>query len=204
MNRKYRNIYFVLILFLLPVNVLAAFYQNDWNSVGDNSIIFDDSTSLEWLSLSQTVGETYSHVKNQLAIGGEYEGFRLATLNEVITLVTNAGSSWGTCFSCPVEIPLMESLINMIGSGYSYSTGVSTWGYVLSDENSSFFSGVLLSVDYSANKKSAMVSGGFKNSNPYPNLGGFLVRPVPIPGAILLFGSPLLCFAGFRVVRGLV
>jgi hypothetical protein len=199
MTHTYRPIFFALILLLTPLCSHAALSQYDWKTPGDNSIIFDNATNVEWLSLSQTVGETYDYISSQLVAGGEYEGFRFATLEEVKTLIINAGSSWGTCYSCPAEIPHMEYLITLIGSGYSYGSGLSTWGYVLSDDSSPFFNGVMLSVDYNVSKKSALTSGGFKNSNLYPNLGGFLIRPVPIPGAIWLFISSLLSFAGFRL-----
>lgn len=199
MNKSF-YLLFTLILLLSSNHTYASFIQSDWQNVGDTSIIYDDNTKLEWLSISQTVGESYNYIENQLNMGGEYEGFRFATLDDLNVLVENAGARWGGCQSCPNEIASMETLINLIGSGYSYSTGISTWGYILSDNTSPFFSGVMLRVEDVLGLQESLVSGGFKNSNSYNNLGGFLIRDVstvPVPAAFWLFGSALLGFFGF-------
>lgn len=195
-----RVVFIFSILLALSSNSYAGLIQYDWKATGDSSIIFDTQTKLEWLSLNETVGESYNYIESQLGGPGEYNGFRLATLNEVRALIENAGSSWGTCYDCPAEIAPMENLIELIGSDYSYGWGISTWGYIESNPASKFFNGVLLVVDFNANMKYAQTSGGFKNQNSYDNLGGFLVRnaEVPEPSTLCLLLFSLIGVATLR------
>ncbi len=194
-----------LLLLLMPVSGLhAALVQQDWKLAGDGSIVYDNSSGLEWLKLGETVGETYNYVESQLTSGGEYEGFRFALLDEVQTLIFNAGATWGNCHPCPGEVGTMETFIDLIGSGYSYATGKSNWGYILSDNTplgNVLFDGVFLSVDFVAQSKAARVTGSLKDRNPYSNLGGFIVRdlsPVPVPGAIFLFPLGLVVLSALQ------
>ncbi|MDG5500353.1 hypothetical protein [Marinobacter sp. BGYM27] len=181
----------------------AGLIQYDWKSTGDESVVYDEDSGLEWLSLSETVGESYYEIEDQLSHDGEYTSFRFATLDEVKQLVTNAGSSWGACHDCPDEIAPLESLIQLIGSDYSYGSGISTWGFIESDSNSAFADGVMLSVDYNAKIKQAWATGTFKSADYYSNLGGFLVRAaqVPEPNALLLFLLPLMAMIAIRAKR---
>jgi len=75
------------------------------------------------------------------------------------------------------KVTPMENFMGLIGTGYSYGTGISEWGYLLSPPGS-FFDGILLNIDYNYNGGHINMtqSGGFKDSNSYSNLGGFLVR----------------------------
>jgi hypothetical protein len=201
---KYIFALFITSYFLTATTTYASIIQYDWETTGDISIVYDDETNLEWLKLTQTVGESYNYIESQFEVGGEYEGFRFAGLNDVETLINNAGSSFGVCYFCLDEIPPMEKLITLIGSGYTFASGISTWGYVLSNSsplNDVFFDGVLMSVDYNIDKKGAQQTGGFKDRNPYGNLGGFLVREgkkVPEPSVIALF---CIGFLGLGIAR---
>jgi hypothetical protein len=201
-NRIFREA--LLLFLLLPVSGLqASLIQQDWNVAGDGSIVYDDATGLEWLKLGETVGDTYNYVENQLGASGEYEGFRFAILEEVQTLITNSGATWGRCRPCSAEVGPMEAFIDLMGSGYTFGTGKSSWGYILSDDTSlrNFFHGVLVKVDFAIQAKSAYVTGGFKDSNPYGNLGAFIVRevsPVPLPGSVYLFPLGLLVLAALQ------
>jgi MSHA biogenesis protein MshQ len=68
----------------------AALTSADWKSVGDDLLTIDDS-GLQWLDLSETVGLSYNAVAAQLVAGGEFEGFRYATVAEVEGLWNSAG-----------------------------------------------------------------------------------------------------------------
>ena len=60
----------------------------DW---GPASIIYDPSTGLEWLELTFSVNRSYSDVSSQFKAGGDFEGFRHATIEEVLALISEAG-----------------------------------------------------------------------------------------------------------------
>ncbi len=52
----------------------------------------DTTTGLEWLDLTETNNRTYVDISvNQLGAGGEFEGWRVATTSEALTLWNNFG-----------------------------------------------------------------------------------------------------------------
>jgi hypothetical protein len=58
---------------------------------GANSITLDTDSGLEWLDLTVTQNRSYADVANQFGSGGEFQGWRHATINDLVTLQTNAG-----------------------------------------------------------------------------------------------------------------
>ena len=64
---------------------------------GSKNITLDQSTGLEWLDWSATTNLSYDQVLSQTCPGGVYEGFRLATREEVRVLFCKLGlnvSNW--------------------------------------------------------------------------------------------------------------
>ncbi|HEX7036351.1 MAG TPA: hypothetical protein VF210_11280 [Pseudomonadales bacterium] len=58
---------------------------------GDGLLTLDTETGLEWLDWSYTINLSHADVASNFAPGGEFEGFRYATLSELVTLYTNVG-----------------------------------------------------------------------------------------------------------------
>jgi hypothetical protein len=69
----------------------AQLTNSDWLTLGDNQILNDGSTGLQWLGLDETAGLSYNFVASQLGTGDEFAGFRFATESQVDTLFADAG-----------------------------------------------------------------------------------------------------------------
>lgn len=69
----------------------SAIIDQDWQTPGDANILFDTSTNMQWLDLSVTADMSHDAVVANLSYGGIFEGWRLATQNEVLDLWTHAG-----------------------------------------------------------------------------------------------------------------
>jgi len=69
----------------------ASLVSADWNSANDGLLTHDTVTSNYWLDLTETAGMSYNDVIAQFGPGGSFEGFRVATYDEVTELLLNAG-----------------------------------------------------------------------------------------------------------------
>lgn len=58
---------------------------------GHPGAIFDDGTNLLWLDATETDGRSLADVGSELGAGGEFEGWRLATRDQLRELFVNAG-----------------------------------------------------------------------------------------------------------------
>jgi hypothetical protein len=84
---------FILTLTMLctPFFAHAAFVSLDWKTSGDALITRDTATGLEWLDITETTERSFTDVKSQFSVGGEFSGFRYASDTEVIQLLRNFG-----------------------------------------------------------------------------------------------------------------
>jgi hypothetical protein len=64
--------------------------------INNGNFTTDDSTNLDWLDMSFSIGLSYNDVDNLLASGGVLDGWRYATSTELTTLVTNYITEIGT------------------------------------------------------------------------------------------------------------
>ena len=79
----------VFLLSLLGI-INADLIERDWINPGDNSVLYDTDTGLDWLDLDQTAGFSYNTVSSELGSGATYEGFRYASQEDLFTLFQNA------------------------------------------------------------------------------------------------------------------
>ena len=63
----------------------------DWKKPGDGLLTYDPATGLEWLDLSYTTNRSYNDIVSQLEPGGEFEGFRYASIAEITALWDHLG-----------------------------------------------------------------------------------------------------------------
>jgi hypothetical protein len=71
----------------------ADIINTDWLDYGDNLVISDSVSGLQFLKLSETAGLSVNTVKNSLST--TYSGWKFATTAEIITLNSNALSAFG-------------------------------------------------------------------------------------------------------------
>ena len=89
---------------VLSSSVNAAIISTDWQTSGDNLITTDTESGLNWLDLTETNGLSYNYVSSQLGVGGQFEGFRYATSDEVVALWAN----WSIDLAAGASIFSME------------------------------------------------------------------------------------------------
>ena len=169
---------------------------------GAESITRDAQQDLDFLDVPLSVGRSYNDVSGQFGPGGDFEGWRHATLEEVITLVNN----WGFGPSVPFPSPGDTSgLVNSDSSGTSLAQLASRLGitFVLPGSGSFTFGLVELRDGGTLLPNIALTGSGFSWADYPPGsvandaiTGHFLVRTVPAPGALALLAG-----AGLAVLR---
>lgn len=87
----------------------------------DNGHFTTDSQSgLDWLDVTESFQRSYDDVSSQFGAGGDFEGWRYATLNELIILINNAtGISIGESqYYQYLEVPedTIDTLVAYLGS----------------------------------------------------------------------------------------
>ena len=64
----------------------AELVSTDWKTEGDALATLDTETGIEWIDLSETDGMSINTVLSMTSAGGKFEGWRLPTEDEVLTL----------------------------------------------------------------------------------------------------------------------
>jgi hypothetical protein len=83
-------------------------------------LTIDTSTGLAWLNVSKTAGLSYNWVLSETQAGGEFSGFRFATVQEVVQLYSSAGltpSAYGdTAGYYSASSPLIQTFFSLLGT----------------------------------------------------------------------------------------
>lgn len=121
----------------------------DYDDTIDNSF-YDTDTELVWIDFGVTNSRQYAKTVLQLEVGGIYEGWRLPTLEEVMTMVSNISYAGGqqadiefaeTATSGIYEAQdgntlgkddsVWDSIFNVIGYNDKYAGGLATYSEAL-------------------------------------------------------------------------
>lgn len=178
-------------------------------SLVDHDQYFTDSQSgLDWLDLTETQGMSFNYVSSQLGVGGEFEGWRYATSQDVEILLGNLGGVGPYTGSREENNGIVIPLLDLWGytGVYGESTAIIANFNLFYDWRRSLLS---LS-DKPTNDNSAtsdwisMGIGSVEESWELSYVGSALVRTsaVPVPAAFLLFSSGLLVMVGLVKKRG--
>jgi len=210
--------YIFLIVLLFGVNPIVTASTAGFFDHGD--YLTDTHSGLDWKDATLTVNRSYNDVSSQLGAGGEFEGWRYATMNEFVSLIKN----YTGLTSIPVDTTILLpagtalELVTFLGStwdspyqeqyGQSYEdyTGYGlqddrTYGMVVDDgyTGGSTWHAVPF-VHYLENPARDLeyvyAAGLFMTDAQTDNVtGSFLVRDtvsaVPVPAAVWLFGSAI-------------
>ena len=185
--------------------LLASLNAN--SAIIDNGMYTTDtSNGLDWLDLTATSGRAYSDITSEFGAGGEFEGWRHATLTEIIGYLGSFGgdgnyNGWSTANNGVYDAitPYWGELGNRETHFIYLQSGVG--GNIrtadINDQsqiNSSSGQDVALTGDY------INIYGFLGNVNITGSTTGHaLVRGtsvVPVPAAAWLFGSGLLGLIG--------
>ncbi len=172
----------LIFLFLGPGTAQAVLIEGDLASPGDKLLTRDTASGLVWLDLTQTVNLSVNQVLGG-AGGFIAAGFQYATTGEVIGLYTAAGMP-NVPGSSAANIPGVSLLLQLMGctgdcgGGNPYAGGFTATP----------LGGAFITLSGIAQPSLCCIA-----SNNLTNLaiGSYLVRPVPEPITLLLFGTGL-------------
>jgi len=102
-------------LLILSFSQIAAVTVHAQSLVDQGDTTLDPNTGLEWLDVNLTTNRSFSDISLEFGPGGDFEGFRHATPQELVTLFTNAlipSINFG--YGVPNAVPA-NSLLLLIG-----------------------------------------------------------------------------------------
>ena len=160
-------------------------------SFGVGSITVDTDSGLEWLDINLSTGFSYTAILPELS-GGMFDGFRLATDEEVVELWVNAGIPVINNVGSPLNVSPVQALLNdFIGSTSVENGNPQAFGFTADIANGAV--------------SRATLDFFFENGNPnylasadigtqglgtsFPGFGAWLVRDraaIPEPGSFYL------------------
>jgi len=171
--------------------------------IDNNTYTTDTATGLDWWDWNLTEGRSYDDVSSQFGQGGEFEGWRYATLDDVTELYTHAGANAFNEWSLD-NYDAVDTLIDLLGGKKPFSNSETkfAWAMYGTPDDNGWVStlGPQIRSDSLANfdltgSLNHRTSGG---SNPFGNgLGNALVRntsiaSIPEPSVMLLLSAGLL------------
>ncbi len=194
---------FILMVFLLiPNQAYSAL-------VDYGTYSYDTANGFNWLHLTETAGISKATVDAMISPGGSLEGWRFATGLEFEIMATALFTDPSTSDSTDFEgysydtNGVVPQIITQLGSisGSSFDTQYGLLADVVEGKDNIWWSAALHPGDAAHPGQDWIVTHRNWESAAswHPNMGSFLVTAnVPIPGAILLFGSGLLGLVGIR------
>lgn len=172
---------------------------------GNEYLTYDAQSGLEWLDLGVTREFTYNEILGMTGSGQILEGFRFASHSEVHTLFGNHGidvsglnAGWASVNFAEVnEINVFFNFFEITDNApYKLTAGLYAY-----DPAEAAYNYCALIWDYAF---AAVIDEGQVSPNVInADIGSWLVReglpsPVPLPGAVWVFMSGLVCLAGAR------
>lgn len=195
-----KSLVFAIVMWCMASNTAyGVLLELDWQATGDGALTQDTVTGLLWLDLGAAFNRSYNDVSTQFGAGGDFEGFRYASEQEVRTLFANAGivdlsGNWNPLnYQAVLDL---QTLIGITRSSFGESFGVTGDQGI----NSSYLLGI--GVQQQSNPASSVYQQArvLVNSGITPDqtafLGHWLVMPVPLPPALWLFCAGLLGLLG--------
>jgi hypothetical protein len=189
-----RLLILVLISSLIGFAANATLTEFDDPVFGPASITRDTALGLDWLDVPISAGRSYDDVSLQLGAGGDFEGFRYATREEVGDLLEGVGIT----------------TINASGTHENYAPAVMLQGLVgettpmetLGVNGTASSSGFHFGTEIRRNDETQFASAeDFEiriGDDEVGSFGHWLVRPIPEPSTGLLFVAGLLGLASWR------
>ncbi len=217
-------------LFLLnTTKVEAAVIEADDSVFGVGSLTHDQEQDLFFLDVNLSLGRSYMEMISSFGVGGEFEGYRYATGDEVDTLVNNFGIVGGVndgdsnVFFGNGMPELMDEFIDFVGGSISHDDPLTplliarTGDYHY--QNRPGFQGkerrqvwarsphVLFDLDLAGVELTGTVPWdyAYEGTSTTGAYGSWLVRDenavVPEPATVALLGIGVVCLAATEIRR---
>lgn len=154
----------------------AALVATEWEggSFGNTSLTLDTSTSLVWLDMAYTAGQSFNGVQARLS--SDLSGFRVANYYEISGLLSNAGIN--TIGYAPKDVgegANMATLLNLLGKTEAFSLVGMFDGLSVYPNGRPLWRFSLLSDGVST---ASYIEGPFQDHYFASYVGTFLVRPI--------------------------
>lgn len=178
---------------------------------GVDSITLDTDTGLEWLDVTLSVNRSFLDVSGELGAGGDFEGFRYASVDDLLTLFTNAAIPNVNNYSA-ANVGPAQALAILLGATGFQDAFPETVGFTGTSNTPG--TRVVALIDYVVSINGGVttdVYGATATTNSDESMallgdngGSWLLRdaslpaPVPLPGAIWLFFSGMLAVFALR------
>jgi hypothetical protein len=112
----------------------AAVISMDLNQPGDGLLTYDTINHRQWLDLSQTEGWSQAETKQALLPGGIYQGFHVATVDDVTAFVSSAGYD-STSSADEPNFAIATQLIDLLNQDLWYITAETNVGSTRFDKS---------------------------------------------------------------------
>ncbi len=100
--------------------LVTAFSFNAHAAIIDNGTYTTDTESgLDWLDVTLSVNRSYSYMTTQFGAGGEFDGWRFATGDELVSLVDNMGGTGPYEGYSGDHENITTQLISLLGDTYA-------------------------------------------------------------------------------------
>jgi hypothetical protein len=188
-----------LALMLIAVGSQAAVVVVGDSMFGPGSVLRDSGTSLDYLRLDKTMGYGYAGIAAELGTGGDFAGWTVASSAQMLSLGGSLGLSQGATaltqlslaaqvrdWFCPLFTCVNTSTTHVYARGLVsdlYTDGIQHWAFTIGNR----FNVSPPEVDFRLSGFGPVSATGEEV---------FLVRAVPLPPAVWLFGAGLLGLVG--------
>lgn len=180
-----------LLISLFSTQSFAGLKEKNDPYWGTGAITYDTETGLEWLDLNLSTNLSCLYVSTQFGQGGEFEGFRYATNQEVLDFLNSAGISiidHGS--SDPSHVKACSNFIELIGLTDIYNDRPSIRGIngTLHPELSDYHMSVLIYADTPRGDVRQVVytQTYYRDYFSSPTFGHWLVRETIVDSEVKL------------------
>lgn len=209
-----RSVVGLLCMFIfLSFNATAAVISvDDTGGFGIDVLTRDTDQGLDFLDLTLSQGRSFNDVSGEFGIGGDFEGFRYATIDEFIQLANNFGVNPpfvpGNAANIDTDIAELVDFLGVTGSIGPFNR--TTWAITssISPTNPPGRRRIVEFIDEFdsitfQDRISSEVGLAIDVSTVSLNIGSALVRsqPIPEPGTLLLILLGVGSFIGLRQHR---
>ena len=169
---------------------------------GPDSITIDTATGFEWLDWTLSSDRSYDYVVTQFGVGGEFEGWRHASVEEVYQLFVDASIPYIDGTYHAENFSTVSALLDLLtitnpSTNYQWTNAFTNTDYSPGNKSIASTSVKILESTGTANENSF----GMTQSVHSTTVGHALVRvtqsSIPEPSALALLAVGLLGISGF-------
>lgn len=191
-NKPRMKILIGAIVLLFSVGSNAELTKQDWKTPGDNLILQDSDTGLEWLKITQTLnmsvndvmGQWYGNTEIQ-PLAGNFSEFRYATNTEIEQLYTNFGIKTFDYVRNSENITGAKVAFQALGTSLENTSLQAQYGLGINASNEVIRPRIVWEKLYHGAKALVNTGGLLDTKNKYT--GSYLVREIkapPIPASV--------------------